>query len=401
MSGKTSSIVLLPSRPSIYSSASIFREDATALARSGSQVSKEKLANQCFYNRASQSGKFYGYSGMGYGGSAEAFNVFLNSRGSTVAVYYVLPSTPRVKVWLVEGGGVEETLRGAGAAASLQSKWESVPLPNVGLIPHRQIWPTGGDKSTIIICPATGEMWEFWRLGQFLAGSRLGEYKATYGAYTASASGFNGVWPNSWGIAGCGLGLQGGIITMADIVRMQRSEPLGHALRIAVSVAANEHVAPAVRNDHTENTHEKLEDNVTANPAFGMVDAVPEGLWCAFPAASKASDFGITGTIAIALFEAMREYGLVVVDSCTNGVNFDFEDPRTLGTPYCSTTINPFAGATYTHEAAERESYINSLVPAGWADSTLPVMTENLNGAGSVFSAMPWRELEQLEPRAS
>jgi hypothetical protein len=399
MTMRATGAMLLPSRPPVYGPASVFREDATLLARSSSQVSKEKLANQCFYNTASQSGKFYGYEGMGYGGSAEGYNVFVNWQGSTIAVYYVSPSTPRVKVWLVEEGGSEETPRGSGADEHLQSFWEEVPVPNVALIPNRQIWPIGGDKSTIVICPATGEMWELWRLGQFKKGTQMGEFKATYGGYCGSIAGFNGIWPNQWGIAGSGLGLLGGIVTMQDIVRMLRGESLGHALRLAVCVATSEHVEPATRNNEVENEYPFLEDGKTSNPAHGTVDAVPMGLWCAFPPSSRASEYGITTPIASKLYEAMREHGLVVADGTTRGVNFDLADPRVLGTPYSSTFINPFAGATYTREAPERESYINNLVPTSWTDPTLSAMTENLNGPGSVFSAMPWRDLEQLEPR--
>ncbi|MGO9759970.1 MAG: hypothetical protein ACLP1Q_01755 [Solirubrobacteraceae bacterium] len=398
---RSSSGVYLSARPPIYGPPSIFRDDATLLARSSSQVFKEKLANQCFYNRASQTGHFFGYEGLGYGGVSEDFNVFLNWKSFTTAVYYVRPNVPRVKVWCVQQNvGTEETLQEPGAHDDLQGSLESVPIPNPALIPHGQIQPAGTDRDVVILCPATGEMWEFWRFGQFLKGTHLGEYKCAFGGYTNSIAGFDGVWPNEWGLSASSLGILGGVITMADLVRLLRGDPLGHALGIAVLVTANEHLAPATRNDHKENTFEFLEDGVTPNPAFGAIDAVPEGLWCAFPAASRASEHGITGPIASKLYEAAREHGIVVHDGAGNPA-FDLADPRQLGTPYSDTLVNPFAGATYLEEKGTRESYINSLVPEGWTDPTLPVITENLNGATGLFSKFPWRDLEQLEPRAS
>ena len=78
---------------------------------------------------------------------------------------------------------------------------------------------------------------------------------------------------------------------------------------------------------------------------------------------------------------------------------FYLADGRTLFTPYCDTTFNPFNGA------AEFNNYINEGTTEaerkGWIDPTLAEMEGKLNGAEGVLFGMPWRTLEQLEPRSS
>jgi hypothetical protein len=351
----------------LSASTSIFRENATALPRASGSTLIGKLAAQLASEPA------------------------LNTTSSTTAVYTMPAATPRVKVWLVESGGAEETLQGAGAHTNLQGSWESVPMPNPALIPHGEIWPAGTDKSVVLQCPETNELWEFWRLGKFASGPHIGEYKAAFGAYTASATTFDGVWANNWGTSACSIGIAGGLITMSDVVRMLRGEPLGHALELGAAYVANEHLAPATRNDSKEP---------------GNANAVPEGLWGALPSALRASEFVTVSTqpLAAALIEAAREHGVFVGNSAGNP-SFYVADPRTLFTPYSDTLINPFAGATYTYAAETRESYINEIVPAAtsrlWVAPGLALITEQLYGPSGVLTKVPWNELEQLEPRAS
>lgn len=409
--------VYRPSRPPFLGAASIFREDATVLARASAEEIaanhySEKLANQCYYAVAAQEGKFFGYAGMGYAGYAEGFANVLNCVASVAPVYYVPPSTPRVKVWFVEESGAEETLRAAGAANNLQAAWESVPIPEVSDIPHGLIAAEGTDRRAILICPATDEMWMFHRFGQFLQGTHQGGYKAGFGGYIPSLAASNGVLPLPWGNSASGLVGEAGAISMGDIVNVMRGGKIGHALTISVPVVSG-HLAPAVRSDIRENVGvqnghnvEFMANGTTPNPSYGAVDSVPEGLQCAFPAESSASEHGISSStepLASAMYEAMREFGLLVRDNAPN-VSFYFNDARTLGTPYSETPVNAFAGITSPHggnTATQVAAYVNAHVPAGWTDPGLAALDEEFHGTTSVLSKMPWRTLEQLAPRES
>jgi hypothetical protein len=364
-----------------------------------------KLANQFFYAKASESGKFFGYAGVGYAGSADGFNTIVNFKEAAMPLYVVPPNRRRVKVWYVQEGGAEETLRAEGASSNLQSYWEAVPLPDVNKLPHGQIPTVGTDHTAFIWSPATDELWQFFRLYQFLEGPHQGEWKSSYGSYISPVSGSNGINPNKWGPSASCLSNLGGTISTRDLVNVLRGGKIGHALSVVAIVTADTPLAPlppATSNDTRENLSEAQKPKAE-NPAYGAVDAVPEGLWCRFPPASRASEFGMSGEpLATAIYEAIREHGLVVRDGGPN-MAFIINDPRTLGTPYSDTPVNPFAGAVSLHggnTAAQIEEYVNAFVPSGWTDPTLPVLSEELHGTSSVLSKMPWRTLEQLKPRS-
>jgi hypothetical protein len=186
---------------------------------------------------------------------------------------------------------------------------------------------------------------------------------------------------------------------MRDLVGVLRGAPLGHGLRLAVPVGAAEFVAPALRHDTAApfpNTNEFLEGGKTANPAFGSADEIPEGLWCRFPPTSRASEYGMSGPLEVAIYEAIREHGLAVTDHA-GSCEFFMCDPRSEASIYSDTTASPLAETTN-----ERLSeYIATLIPAGRRDPTLPKFEEELSGTSSVLAAMPWRTLEQLAPRES
>ncbi len=394
MSRLASGRVYLPSRPPFaYGPASIFREDATKLTVSESQEFKEKFANQAYYGNEAQTGKFFGYEGMGYGGFAHECQIVWNE--FTVPLYIVTPDTPRVPVICVKEEGAEETPRAPGALSNIQSFFEEVPMPNPAELPLGEISPAGTDKSIVVYRPATDEMWEMHRLSRFALGAHMGEWKFTAGAYISPVSESNGIPPNKWGVSASGLGILGGNIGLDDLVRVQRGEGLGHALACAVPVRLNEHLAPAVRNDTGENKHKFMADGKTANPAYGMVDGVPEGLWMRFPPASRASEYAMTGKLEVAIYEAIREHGLVVRDG-GGLVTFYLHDPRTLESPYRETPVNALAECTSIEGVA---AYVKA--SAGMTDPTLPTFDEILHGAGSVFDRMPWRSLEQLAARES
>lgn len=139
-------------------------------------------------------------------------------------------------------------------------------------------------------------------------------------------------------------------------------------------------------------------DGTTPNPAFGLVDWVPEGTWCRFPASlNPASAMPGAGPIALAIATAIRDYGLFVdIATGTPGSTiFYLEDARVLGSPYSWAKVNPFAGSTGA-AAGYYDSYINNHVSASWTDPTLPKVTEVLNGTNSVLSQIPWQDLQVL-----
>jgi hypothetical protein len=114
-----------------------------------------------------------------------------------------------------------------------------------------------------------------------------------------------------------------------------------------------------------------------------------------FPAASKPSDFGIVGRLATAVFEAIRDHGMFINDRTTSGCSFAMESAQSLGSPYCTAKVNPFAGSAI----AQYKRRTNS-APGG-STKSLEILTEPPSGTGSWIMAQPWKELELLEPFAA
>lgn len=404
MSLRASGIVLPPAQPSqLFGPSSIFREPAALLALASSQELKEKLANQLFYGNPEQAAanKFFGYSGMGWNGSPWGFYTSLAFKEYSNPLYVVTAATPRVKVWLVksEKSGPEEELQEEGWGSNLQGAFVSVPMPNPALTIKGRLEPGGTDRAFVVWCQDTDEMWELERAGIFLEGPHAGEWKFNAGGYIHPVSQSNGIPPNGWGASASGLGILGGNISMSDLVNVLRGKPIGHAIGIAVAVTLSpEFVPPATRADTKgkSNATQFLEDGITPNPAFGLVDAVPEGLRCRFPPASRASEFGISPPLAKAIYEAIREYGIFVRDGAGNS-EFYLNDPRSLYSPYSDTLIDPFAHTTNEGVQKYLEELVTPAQLAEWSDPNLEVFTEQFAGNKNLLNKMPWRSLEQVE----
>jgi hypothetical protein len=384
----------------------IFTRDMTSHALAASQVFARQLGNQLSYANPlySYDGKpapsFYGYAGIGYGQNTNGFQTVANIQTFTPALFIVPAGHPTEAVTYVNSLGEAQP---PGAGHNLQASFEAVPVPILAKVPSGRLTAEGTDKECVIWQPSTGKMWEMFRLE-----GKPGAWTFQYGAFIGPGSthGANGA-PGEWdGIFGAGEGGQiygarasglaaiGGSISLQDLVEVLRGGPIRHALSLSLPVTENAHVAPATRNDSIANVPEKHEG--AANPAYPRVDQVPEGSWFTFPAASKPGDFGITGALAIAVFEAIRVYGVFINDG-SGACSFSIESPVSLGSPYCYAKVNPFAGAT---EAQPGYVYANTIAPGSWADATLPTLQERITGTASIWMKMPWKELQLLEPFA-
>jgi hypothetical protein len=388
---------------------SVFARDATSMARlSSAEIAAtnyaQKAANQLLYTLKAQENKYFGYSGLGKGGSSgEGNQVVANWKSFTPTLYVVPKSQPRSKVWLVKSNTSEEVRSKAEDPFALQGRWESVPLPTSSLLSAfgEQLWPEGSDKEIIVWCPATGEYWEFWGFSKFASGEHAGEYKAGFGGYLANAATSNGVLPNNWGARASGLAAAGGSISLSDLTRVLNGGKIGHALSVALVVtkgpANSAALLPATRND----THENTAGTSETNPAFGAVDAVPEGTLLTFPKESSASEYMSLATepLSCAAYEAVREHGMYVADTSITSAAFYVADARTLGTIYCDTNRNPYAGWKGAEPTATTvNTEINNKVPG--VEAAAAAIKESFLGTKSLFAKWPVRNLEQVIPTA-
>jgi hypothetical protein len=406
----------------LVGTSTIWGDDATALARaSSSEVSEHhyaaKLANQLYYATSGQAGNFFGYSGVGYAGYAAGFNtaVVWGKQAGSAPVYIMKPNATRYPVYLVKEEGAEETLNNGVEHKKLkEALLAGVPLPNPAEVLHGRLTPEGADAVVMVWCPATDEWWEMRRLALFAAGEHKGEWHAGESGYQASMAQSVGIYPTGageyMGTSASGLVRGPGSITIADLIRVLRGGKIGHALGMAAIVCEGR-LEPAIRNDthilpKTENGRNlELEENGEyPNGAYPNTDAIPEGLRVAFPAASTAAEHGISAStepLATAIYEAIREHGMIIRDSGTNCV-LTLEDPRSL--PIRHPHVNPFAKAEGGN-ATQIKEYVNeplvATVGSEWHDATLPALKETLSGSGNVLTKLPWRELEQLAPASS
>lgn len=384
------------------SPASIFSRRHQNDARDADQTEAHKLANQLAYSNPAYSwdGKagpsFFGYLGMGYGGVPLGFSTTSNVKNFTPSLFKV-PANQPTEQWLyVKANGEAQP---AGTSENLQGYFNAVPTPNVAhLTVAGGLTATGTDGEVCIYRPATDEYWEVFG---FDRPTPAGGHTFQYGGYIPNFSTWNGVFPTLgngqvYGARASGIMAIGGTITWQDLIEVLRGGKIKHALSIGVMGAAGPsnlaHRAPAKRNDTRENVFPKLADGITPNPAFGTIDCVREGLWCCFPKASSPAEYGITRTLEVAVYEAIREYGLVVND--VSGANaFSWEYPGALGSRYSWAAVNPLAGDT-DFVALDAE------IPGSWTDASLPILSEHLSGTASIYAKQPWQTLESVVPFA-
>lgn len=381
----------------ILAPSSIFKERVLHLEASESQVEAKKLANQLYYNVESQTGQFYGYAGWAWSG-ATAHGAGYNWNQSTVPLYIVPRKQPTVKVWLVteESSGPEETIR---SSPELQALLESVPLPTLANLPKKQIQAVGTDAEAVAWQPSTDRMWEFHRLGQFKEGAHKGEWKCGAAHYQGEVSRWRGVCEPPGQVSASRFGIALLTVLHSDIVQALRGGKIEHALGLVASVTGKGFVAPATAHDAaggSVNTAQFLPDKVTPNPAFGEVDLVAEGLCVRFPQESHPHEYGLTGPVEAAFYEAMREFGFYVRDSGAKQPKFIVADARTLNTEYSHSTVNPLYGNSI-YEAYTNENASETVIRSRF-DPTLPLIDNEIQAA---LEKMPWRTLEQVKPRSA
>jgi hypothetical protein len=399
---------------SIILPTSIFSRPVTGLAAASSQVPAKKLANQLRYNVGS-SGSFYGYSGVGYGGTVRA-----NITNYTPSLFVVPAGAPTVKVRYINAYTESGEPWPEGDNAKLQEYLFSVPVPLLSKIPSGRYVMNEAeneDSEITIWQPTSGQLWEMAAFNTVIYGGKAhpstppSGYAATcgyYAGYMSSAGSWAGVWSHpEWGSRATGLFMHGGVITLQDLVEVLEGKKIKHALGIEAQAVAEEIVAPAIRHDThvAKNTLELIPagqpEEGKPNPAFGSVDAVAEGRWCRFPPASSASEHfnHATEPLAWAIYEAIREYGLVVTDGSAAPA-FQIEPPIAMGSPYAFNVVNPLANAEGSGWPSTKQL---EYVPTGMTNSGLLYkhFTEHISGTSSAFTKQPWLELESIEPRAS
>jgi hypothetical protein len=366
-----------------FAPGSIFQRDVTALALASDQTPASKVGNQLSYNRTDYT-HWYGYTGPGYTSSGKPTHATLST--FTITLWVVPAGQPTEKITYIQDNGEPQP---PGAATNLQSHFKAVPVPTLAKIPGGGLVTAEGTDGWMCIWqPSTNQMWETWKL----AGSP-GSLTMRYGGYVPNVNGWNGIFPNNWGARATSLALIGGMISLQDIIEVLRGGSINHALAIDIPVTdAEGPIAPATRQDRMSRTPELYEGS--PNPAFGSVDGVAESSWFRFPVSSHPNEYGIVEPLEVAIYEAIRKYGVFVADTGGQAPTFNIESPLPLGSPYSWAKVNPLAGAPTPFGSFP-------YIPAAWKDSTLPKITQEIEGSFSIFTKQPWQNLELLAPRSS
>lgn len=298
------------------------------------------------------------------------WNTVINCTTYSVPVYNVPLDQPRTCVALIDTLGVRRT--DSTWADGLVDAWASVPLPllehckpgvNRGGSSH-QIEANGLDGHLVVICGR--EMWEFWRFRPEADGS----FAASWGGYVPDITRWSGVFTNDWGARASGLGLACGLIRSSDI----RAGLIRHGLALAVAASgwgpySPLALAPAVRGDtRALLLGGSIEDIDT--------DRLPHGTRFRLPASFSVADWrerhkdvqGLNSHLLAMLTQAVRDYGLTIVDSATGVLACFAEDDRTFGTPYGPPMRWPMSFGSHQRRLAMQH--------------------------------LPWSEMEQIEPKA-
>jgi hypothetical protein len=376
-----------------------------------------RLGNQLNYRNElySYDGKpapsFYGYASTGAGGNALGFAATINFTTFTTPLYVARQTDPQVKVYMVKEekptGEVlapEETLRTDPFSLKIVEEWlEKVRMPDPAKVLFGQLQSQGTDAEFALWDPVAKRYLDMHRLGKFKEGELAGQWKIGFGGGYDTTTWDGLPIASHGGTSASRLSIGALMISHQDLIEVLRGGKIKHMLGISIPVIEGNTIAPGVSHDGpfenatVEWTNSKAEK--VANPAHGAVDQVSEGMCFCFPAASSAAEFGlVAGTLEWAIYEAIREYGLIVRDFA-GAAALQLEDYHALGSPYCYAKVNPFGGSPLARFEA-----VNAVVPGTWTDPTLPIITQDITGTtGSVFKL--WQktagQLQQIEPFSS
>lgn len=217
---------------------------------------------------------------------------------------------------------------------------QGVPIPQG--VPR--VGSNDTDKECLIIDLETDEYWELWSFGPADNYSRskggTSPYYCQFGGHIEHGhTAFTGILANQMGAKACSVGMSVGMVTWWDVDQvMNHGGIINHTLCVDLPRTAYPQVLPATRCDSQNLTPADIPNNVgapanlvgTANPAYTCTP-VPEGSVFRFPSGSITPS-GLT-VLGGAIYDAIRDYGLIVVDSSENGF-ICFEDGVTVGTPY-------------------------------------------------------------------
>jgi hypothetical protein len=148
----------------------------------------------------------------------------------TYPVYYVDAGTPRQRVTI--SGLFSNVVR---PRTLVRQSRGSVTVP----IPAGAASASGSDAQMIILDPATGDEWGFWRLRQ--GGS--GNWSATNGYHYNTY--WNGVPPRGFGSRGAGVPYLAGLVRPCEI----RRGFIDHALAFAYDFPTSRYIWPATKSD--------------------------------------------------------------------------------------------------------------------------------------------------------
>ena len=228
---------------------------------------------------------------------------WINTYQYSVPIYRVPASQPTIRVKL------------DGWAPTLQSAWQSVPLP-----PNAT--PTGeADAALVIYQPSTDKMWEFWQLTRqpdgvhARWGGAMAHVSSNPGYYSRAA--WPGLTPDDgwdWGSSASSLPAVAGLMTISEL----RSGRIDHALSAATPEACAGFFAwPAQRTDGQSSD----------------VNCLPEGAHLRLDPTLDLSKLNLP-PVALTMARAMQRYGIIIHDTTHSSFSFFAELPTGGPDPY-------------------------------------------------------------------
>lgn len=238
-------------------------------------------------------------------------HVVINTTSWSSPVYVVGPNQPTIALI----GESSICPRPEGVWSAFAEQIAAVPIP------PNAIPAAGSDKEIIIWQPATGHLWELWRVLQ-----ENGHWTACWGGEITDANTSNGIFPAPFGAGASGLSLLGGQIHLEDL----QHASINHALEVLMPDTANgTYVWPADRTDGTSTA----------------TDAIPEGTHFRLNPNLNLSTLHLTPA-ALTIATAIQRYGIIVADTAGD-VALTAQDPTPIinegkPNPYNTLLPNPY-----------------------------------------------------------